>query len=507
MSDTSIISDKTTDLKKLCDTVLSEHRLIIVSNRGPVQFRPNKNGDMEAKHSSSGVVTALDLLTQISKPTWISSAMGEGDRNIARSDTAGTVESPLQQHNMRLRYIAHPRSMYHKYFNILCNPTIWFLQHYMWNGPYSPNVDQTVYDAWHNGYVPVNQAFAQAVLQEAEGSSVEPVIMIHDYHLYLTAGYVRKSLPNAVIQHFNHIPWPTPRYWQLIPYYIRKDICSSLCSADVVAFQTPSDVHNFLNTCEEVLPDNKVDYVANAVYWNGRVTKVRAYPVSINVSEIRDMARSNRSLEYYGNLKSLCKDKTIVRIDRAEPSKNIIRGFRAYRALLSKHPELCGKVTFLAFLVPSRTHIRQYQRYMTELQQEVDDINSAFGDDQWQPIVPFFENNYIQAISAMKLYDVLLANPVIDGMNLVVKEGAVVNAKGGVVILSESSGAYPELREGVLPVSPSDTEGTQDAIYRALTMSMEQRRSLANILRQTVENQDINHWLYQQFHGLTDLSL
>ena len=497
---------QSTQLQELCDSILSRRPLILASNRGPVEYRIAADRP-EARRSSGGVVTALNSLSQSHEFTWISSSLGQGDRKVAETSVGHRVKSPIVGHRIFTRFVLTPRRVYHKFYSVFCNPLLWFLQHYMWNGPYSPNVDQTVYDAWHTGYVPVNQAFAQVVLQEAERSPIQPIIMIHDYHLYLTAGYVRKSLPDAVIQHFNHIPWPASRYWQLLPYYMRKDICSSLCSADVVAFQTPNDVHNFLNTCEEVLPDSKVDYVANVVNWNGRVTKVRAYPVSINVSEIRRMARSARSLEYYDTLKPLCNDKTIVRIDRAEPSKNIIRGFRAYKALLSRHPELRGRVTFLAFLVPSRTHIRQYQRYMAELQQEVNDINSVFGDDQWQPIVPFYENNYIQAISAMKLYDVLLANSVIDGMNLVAKEGAVVNTKGGVVILSESSGSYPQLREGVLSVSPSDIEGTQDAIYRALTMGMEERRSLANILCQAVEKQDINHWLYQQFDGLTDLSL
>ena len=494
-----------TQLRELCESILSRRPLILASNRGPVEFRLTPDNRTEARRGTSGVVTALNYLVQSHEFTWVASAMGQGDRKVAEADPGVPIKSPLPGHRIHIRFVVTPRRVYHKFYSIFCNPLLWFLQHYMWNSPYNPNVDQTIHDAWRDGYMPVNQAFAHAVTEEARRNPQEPIVIIHDYHLYLTTGYVRKSLPNSVIYHFSHIPWPTPHYWQLLPYYIRKSICASLCSADLVAFQTPSDVHNFLNTCEEVLPDIEVDYTSKTVHWNGRLTRVRAHPISINVDEIRRIANSPRALEYDASLRSLCNDKTIVRIDRAEPNKNVVRGFKAYGVVLAQHPELRGQVTFLAFLVPSRTHIRQYQRYMIEIEQEINAINSTFGDDRWQPVIPFFENNYTQAIAAMKLYDVLLVNSMVDGMSLVAKEGAVVNTNAGVLILSESSGAHYQLREGALSVSPADIEGTHEAIYQALIMDPEERRWRADILCRTVEDQDISHWLYQQLEDIKEL--
>ena len=185
-------------------------------------------------------------------------------------------------------------------------------------------------------------------------------------------------------------------------------------------------------------------------------------------------------------------------MDRLEPSKNIARGFKAYYQLLDRHPELHGKVTFLAFLAPSRTRVSQYQRYAEEVERQVQAVNSTFGTPDWTPVHTFYENNYIQAIAGMRLYDVLLVNSVIDGMNLVAKEGPVVNSRAGVLILSESVGAHEQLRSGALCVSPTDIEGTTQALYKALTMSAGEREEKASILREAVEREDVTEWLKTQ---------
>ena len=268
----------------------------------------------------------------------------------------------------------------------------------MWNPPYNPNVDAAVHDAWEGGYIPVNQTFANAVIEEAQ-----------------------------------------------------------------------------------------------------------VYPMSIDVQEVQRIANSSRALDYEARLSGDTGEATIVRIDRAEPNKNVVRGFRAYELLLSRHPELNGKVKFLAFLVPSRTHIRQYQRYMDEIQQLIQQINGKFGTPGWQPIVPFIENNYTQAIAGMKLYDVLLVNTIIEGTNLVAKEGPVVNTRDGVLVLSSSSGVYRQLADNSLSVSPTDIEGTMEALYQAITMSPEERKKRAANLSDSICREDINHWIYQQMHDISRL--
>ena len=492
-------------LKELCDAVLSQRSLILASNRGPVEHQMNPEGHPEARRGSGSVVTAMSSLSHSADFTWVASAMGEGDRVVSNGGQGPRLKSPLPGHKIHLRYVVTPRRVYHKYYNVLCNPLLWFLQHYMWNPPYSPNVDASVHDAWSSGYVPVNQAFARAIVQEAHDSERPPIVIGHDYHLYLIPEYIRQECPEAIIQHFVHIPWPAPRYWQMIPSYITRQICSGLCATDLLGFQTPQDRRSFLTTVEEILPEAEVDHKEWVVVWRGHHTRVKVYPISINVSEVQRIANSPRALDYESRLAPLCGPNTIMRIDRAEPNKNIIRGFKAYELLLTRHPELLGKVNFLAFLVPSRTHIRQYQRYMEEIQQVVGQINNSFGTAEWQPIQSFIENNYTQAIAGMKLYDALLVNTIIEGMNLVAKEGPVVNSRDGVLILSESSGVHHQLGEGALSISPTDIEGTMDALYQAITMTPEDRKHRASLLVNEICREDITHWITSQFQDIAEL--
>jgi len=493
------------ELTELCEAVFSQRPLILVSNRGPVEHQMSGDGRPEARRGSGSVVTAFNSLAQKFEFTWVASAMGEGDRVVSENGQGPHIKSPLPGHEINLRYVVTPRRVYHKYYNILCNPLLWFLQHYMWNPPYNPNVDAAVHDAWESGYIPVNQAFANAVISEAQALEQAPIVIGHDYHLYLMPEFVRKEVPEAVIQHFVHIPWPTPQYWHMIPDYIIRRICESLCTTDLLGFQTIGDVRCFLDTVEEFVPDVTVDRTSHTVARNGRTTSVKVYPISINVEEVQRIANTPRALDYENRLSADTGDVTIVRIDRAEPNKNIVRGFRAYELMLTRYPELKGKVKFLAFLVPSRTHIRQYQRYMDEIQQVIQQINNNHGTDDWQPIVPFIENNYTQAIAGMKLYDVLLVNTIIEGMNLVAKEGPVVNNRDGVLVLSHSSGVYQQLSDGAISVSPTDIEGTMEALHQAITMSAEDRKARAARMLSSVCREDINHWLYQQMNDISGI--
>ncbi|MBI4301299.1 MAG: trehalose-6-phosphate synthase [Chloroflexi bacterium] len=490
-------------LVELGHEMLAKRQLILASNRGPVEYQVAEDGHLRARRGSGGVVTALSAVSQHTELTWIASAMGEGDRRAAEG---GAIPSPVSGQKVRLRFVVSPRNVYHKFYNIFCNPLLWFLQHYMWNSPHTPNINASVYDAWENGYVAVNQAFAQAVVEEAGQEDRSAFIMLHDYHFYLVAGYIRPKLPNAILQHFIHIPWPDPSYWALLPYPMRLAMWQGLCANDIVGFQAMRDVRNFLHTCQAFLPGAEVDYQRRTVWYKGHLTIANSYPVSIDVTELRRLARSPRVQEYEAKLRPYCGDQTIVRVDRVDPSKNIVRGFKAFDGLLERCPQLRGKVKFLAFLVPSRTHIRQYQRYAEEVLGLVSTLNNKYGGEDWQPIQVFYENNYPQAIAGMRLYDVLLVNAVIDGMNLVAKEGPTVNSRDGILVLSEAVGAHEQLGEYALSVSPGDVEGTTEALYKALTMSREERRQRADALRKFIEAEDITAWLCRQFQDLLTLA-
>ena len=269
--------------------------------------------------------------------------------------------------------------------------------------------------------------------------------------------------------------------------------------------QTDRDVRNFLHCCQSFISEAEVDYRLQTIQINDHTVQVKAYPISIDVAGLQKLVSSPALQEYETKLRPLYGEQAIVRVDRAEPSKNIIRGFRAFDTLLERYPQFRGKVKFIAFLVPTRTHIRQYQRYLEEVTQLIEAINRKYATEDWQPINFFYENNYIQAIAGMRLYDVLLVNAVIDGMNLVAKEGPTVNTRDGVLILSETVGAHEQLGQNALTVSPADIEGTTQALYTALTMPADERHRRAMALKRSIEEEDVIDWLWHMLQDVSNL--
>ena len=498
-------SNSAQQLIELCSQRLSQRRLILASNRGPVEYYLTEDGQLRSRRGSGGVVTALSSLSKYVELDWIASAMGEGDRQVARRAQGGRFKVPSASDNLHLHFVVSPSNMYHKFYSVICNPLLWFLQHYMWSSSRTPNIDLAVHDAWENGYVPVNQAFGQAVIDDAAGSEPLPIVILNDYHLYLVSAYIRSRVPSLIIQHFIHIPWPSPCYWQLLPGCMRQAILSSLCTANIVGLQTKRDVRSFLQCCEAFIDEAEVDYEHRTVQINEHIVQIKAYPVSIDAIGLKKLTSLAAVKEYEEKLRPLCGEQTIVRVDRAEPSKNIIRGFRAFDTLLERYPQFQGKLKFIAFLVPTRAHLKPYQRYMQEVIQLIEAINSKYGTEEWHPIDYFYENNYLQAIAGMRLYDALLVNPVIDGMNLVAKEGPTVNNRDGVLILSETVGAYEQLGQNALAVAPADLEGTTQALYTALTMPADERNKRATELKRSIEEEDVTNWLLHLLKDATNL--
>ncbi len=245
-SEPILSGDRRTPLWTLIDNLVKDHHLILASNRGPMEFTSSKSGKPEGRRGSGGVVTALSGLTNYVDFTWIACAMSEGDRRMAESHPGIAIRSPVPGQQVSVKFVTPSRRAYHKYYNVICNPLLWFLQHYMWSSPYTPRIDAAIYDAWRTGYVEVNQEFADSVIEEAKAQALAPVVMVHDYQLYLVPKMVRDQMPHAQILHFLHIPWPAASYWELLPALMRSAICESLCNAEIVGFQAARDVREFL---------------------------------------------------------------------------------------------------------------------------------------------------------------------------------------------------------------------------------------------------------------------
>jgi len=487
-------------LQALCQQMLAERRLVIASNRGPLEFTLQDDGSLTSSRGGGGMVTALTAATRFVPAVWIATAMTDGDRRAAEEANGGLLKVPDDE--VGVRFVVVPRAVYQRHYYVFCNPLLWFLQHYMWNTPRTPNIGRAVYEAWENGYVLVNQAIAEAIASEAQNDEQPPYVLLQDYHLYLAPALVREKVPEATILHFTHIPWPGPRYWGIIPEFMRKTIHENICAADIVGLQSNSDVLNFLHCCASMLKGATINFQLRHVTYRGHTTAICNYPISVDAPGLLEFAQSPEVKRYADQLRTRLREQTIVRVDRSEPSKNVVRGLRAFELLLERYPEYRGKITLLQFLVPSRSELGVYQTYTDEVFEAVDSINDEYGDADWQPVHVFYENNYAQAIAGMSLYDVLFVNPVIDGMNLVSKEGPLVNEHDGVLVLSELAGSYEQLSEYALGVAPTDLEGSVRALRQALTMPPDERRLRAAALKRLVQEEDICFWLERQCRDL-----
>jgi trehalose 6-phosphate synthase len=467
-------------------------KLIVVSNRGPVGFTRDAAGRRVARRGGGGLVTALRSLVSHHDVTWIASAISEEDRAVAAEgviDETARNDSPY-----RLRLVAHSESAYDWYYNVVSNPILWFLQHYLWALPSMPNLDQGLHHAWEEGYTPVNRAFAEAVVAELD-EEPEATVFFHDYHLYLAPRFVREARPEAALAHFVHIPWPQSDYWYVLHEPIRAAIHDGLLANDVVGFHTDRWKRNFLRTCGDIAG---AETSADAAEYRGRRVLVTNHPISVDPQEFDELAASDTVVAIEREIVSRRPEKLILRVDRTDPSKNVVRGFLAFGVYLDRHPEMHGRVAMLALLDPSRQDIPEYAEYLGAIQRAVRGVNDRFQRDGWIPIELRIEDNFLGAVAAYKQFDVLLVNAIYDGLNLVAKEAPLVNERDGVLILSENAGAHEELGRWAMSVNPFDVTGQAEAIHAALELSAEERHRRIEAIRAHVRAHDLAGWIGAQ---------
>ncbi|MGB2953152.1 MAG: trehalose-6-phosphate synthase [Gaiellaceae bacterium] len=469
-------------------------KLIVVSNRGPVSFERTDSGERVAKRGGGGLVTALRGLISQHDVTWIASAITDEDREVVREAGGGAVEEKLADGSaFRLRLVAHDEAAYDWFYNVISNPILWFLQHYLWELAQTPRIDQGVYNAWEEGYVQVNETFAEAALAELELEPDSPVLF-HDYHLYLAPRFVRKRAPDALMTHFVHIPWPQPDYWHVLPRPMRRAVHDGLLAADVVGFHTHRWRRNFLRSAIDLV-GAVCEFEEGLASHRGHRTLVTHHPISVDPAEFEEIAASDAVQAAEREIVERRPEKLIVRVDRTDPSKNIVRGFRAFELYLEQHPEMHGRVGMLALLDPSRQDIPEYTEYLGAIQRTVREVNDRFQTEGWIPIDLRIEDDFPQSVAGYKQFDVLFVNPIFDGLNLVAKEAPLVNERDGVVILSENAGVHEELAEWVLTVNPFDLAAQADAIDSALRMPEAERRERLEGIRAHVREHDLAAWI------------
>ena len=467
--------------------------LVLVSNRGPVTYQE----DGSVKRGTGGLATALIGLASHRDAVWIASTMTDQDIQVADEHGGKAFEIAAPDGGeFRVRFVASDPEAYDRFYNIFANPMLWFIQHYLWDQSNAPDIRRHEVEAFEFGYNVVNEDLAEAVLEEIEGLD-EPVVMVHDYQLYTLPAMVRRARPDAFLHHFVHIPWTQSDAWRVLPRKIRDEIYNGLLANDIIGFHTRSYRRNFLQCCRDLL-DLEVDMERGVVHCEDREVWVRSYPLPIDWRATQNVAERPRVAEFEAKLLPRQREHSILRVDRADLSKNVLRGFTGFDIFLEQHPEFSERITFTAQLMPSRTDVAEYAEYLERIEALVAVVNHRHGTPDWMPINLKLRDDLDEAVASYKHYDVMMVNAMFDGMNLVAKEGPLVNERDGVSILSENTGAHEELGEFALSVNPFDVQELADSIYAALTMSPEERARRARGLKEIVTSRDPGDWIDDQ---------
>jgi trehalose 6-phosphate synthase len=499
--------------------------VVLLSHRGPVTFG-RSGGERTITRGAGGLVTALTGLTgHLDDAVWVCvAADGEdavvaeetGDRALRLAlDPAPRVLATDDDSDGRvlsLRLVAVPPKVHQPFYGVIANPLLWFVQHRLYGLGLEPSLGRDHRAAFEDGYVAANALAAEAVIGQLQRHGGKAAVLLHDYHFYLVGDLVRRACPEALISHFVHIPWPGPDAWKVLPPDIRTRILAGLLGCDVVAFHTRSDARAFLLCVQELL-GFPIDLDTFSVRYGDRTVRARAYPISIDIPSLEAIAHGPEAERHLEALDAQVGDgQLVLRVDRTDPSKNIVRGFGAFGLMLDEHPELAGKVVFLALLQPSRQDVREYADYTEAIRAAADDVNARHGTQArggsagWQPVDLRFVSDMALAAAAYRRCDVLVVNAVADGMNLVAKEAVVVNERGMVLTLSEATGAHDELGRFALTLHPFDLAQQADTLYEALTMPPQERADRGGMAAAVVRHNDVGRWLRVQLRELAELA-
>jgi len=487
-------------------------RVLIANIRGPVSFTLGEHGRLSARRGGGGVVSGLSSVTARGDALWICAALSDADRAAVRSAPGGRLGLDGSLAGSAVRMLDIPPETFRRAHNQVANSTLWFVHHLLYDTPNRPQFGTAFQRDWE-AFRAYNRAFAEALAAEADvtaeaaaGPGRAPVrAVVQDYHLSLVPRMLADLRPDVRIAHFTHTPWAPPDYYQILPDSVGSELLDGVLGADHAGFQCQRWADAFLDCCEVVLGAD-VDRARQQVTHRGHVTRIGVHPLGVDSGEL--ISRSSEP-DVEARVATLAEAaggrKLIVRIDRTELTKNIIRGLAAYRELLLTHPEWRGKVMHLAFAYPSRHDLPEYREYTASVQRMAREIAEEFRTQDWNPLIFEVDDDYARSLAAYRLADVLLVNPIRDGMNLVAKEGPVVSERCCVLVLSRQTGAAAELGADALMVNPFDVAGTAQALHDALVMTDSERKRRAASLARAAAACPPVQWFADQLAALDQL--
>ena len=491
-------------------------RLLVASNRGPLSFTLAPDGSLSARRGAGGLVSGLmpglSSLAGQSEVVWICAALSDADRAAARQDPDGRRfgidgEAPAADAGSgpgartAVRALDIPADVFQGAYNKVANATLWFVHHLLFDTPAQPAFGPGFRRDWQS-YVAYNQTFADALATEASAAPLATRVLVQDYHLALVPRMLREAVPGIRIAHFSHTPWAPPDYYRILPSDVARAVLDGILGANHAGFLAQRWADSFMDCCETVL-GAQVDRSAGRIIHRGHVTGVGVHPLGVEAPALRDRAHAADVEANVATLTQAARGrKLIVRVDRTELSKNILRGLAAYRELLATRPDWRGRVVHVVFAYPSRSSVPGYREYTEQVQRVAREIREEFGTADWDPLILEVRDDYPRSLAACRLADVLVVNPIRDGMNLVAEEGPVLSDRGCVLILSREAGAASLLGSDALLVNPYDISATANAMHQALVMPEDERRRRSTALAAAASSRAPAQWLASQLDAL-----
>ena len=453
--------------------------VVIASNRGPVSYRRHA-GVLTAVRGGGGLVSGLAPLLDSGRATWIATALSDDDRAAAAASLP--AEDGLAVHLLDI-----PVDEFEAFYDVVANSYLWFVHHGLFDSTHTPSFTDEWHDAW-GAYRRVNAAFAHAVCEHAPADSV---VLVQDYHLTLLAPIVAAERGDLRLVHFHHTPFAGPDGLRILEPAARNELLRGLAAHHACGFHIPTWGHNFAHSQQRWGPPDS--------------TRVFASSLSSDLDYLQRVATSPECDAALAALDERVGDRVVVaRVDRMELSKNVVRGFHAFDHLLEHHPDLRGRVVFVAHCYPSRLGVPAYRAYHDEVMITVERVNERWGTGDWQPVLMSDDDDFAASVATFRRYDVLLVNPVRDGLNLVAKEGPAVNERDGQLVLSTEAGVHAELEGAADSIHPFDIVATSRAIAAAISRSEGERRARAEALRRDATARTPADWLTDQLAAAAD---
>jgi trehalose 6-phosphate synthase len=510
-----------------------KQRVLVASNRGPISYGFGADGTPIRRRGGGGLITGMTpgvaAVAEHAEVIWICAAVTDADRAAAHRWGAGDPADPLATlstegsgivSDVPVRMLDIPRDTFHRAYNNVANSTLWFVHHMLFDTPNQPLFGKQFWRDWKS-YLAYNQAFADALAEEVltagTGSEQAPSAgiraLIQDYHLSLVPRLLRERLGDAArdigVAHFSHTCWAPPDYYRLLPREVGQAVLDGMLGADHLGFHAERWAATFLDCCEAILgaevsrPDSADADVVGQVLHRGHITELGVHPLGVDVPALRARAAADDVRAHIAEINQVARGrKLIVRVDRTELSKNIVRGLAAYRELLATRPEWHGRVIHLAFAYPSRSAIPEYVAYTEQMQKMAQEIVEEFRTPDWNPLILEVRDDYPRSLAGLVAADVMLVNPIRDGMNLVAQEGPVLSQRGCALVLSREAGAAATLSDYALLVNPYDISETAAALHQALAMPEAERQRRGAALTAIAAASPPARWLSGQLTSL-----